>query len=189
VSADPFIVHVARLRRLSGTRWHECREAVLDPDQVIAARSSFDTTVPEGAHALCEAVLESYPGGVMVSGRVRAPWQGVCRRCAVPVSGELVIPVRERFVEADPARSGGAAEMTGLEDVDPEAYPIIDDALDLRPMVRDAVVLELPLAPLCRPDCRGLCPECGADRNEEECSCEEPRDPRWATLDVLRLAQ
>ena len=52
--------------------------------------------------------------------------------------------------------------------------------------MRDAIVLELPMAPLCREDCRGLCPQCGADRNEAECGCVAPRDPRWANLDVLR---
>jgi uncharacterized protein len=52
--------------------------------------------------------------------------------------------------------------------------------------VRDAIVLELPMAPLCRDDCRGLCPQCGADRNEADCGCVAPADPRWANLDVLR---
>ena len=44
-----------------------------------------------------------------------------------------------------------------------------------------------PSVPLCRPDCLGLCPTCGADRNEEPCTCAEPGDPRWAALDVLRV--
>lgn len=187
MSADPFVVHVARLRRVAGTRWHELREGVLDPDRVIVARSSADTTVPEAATARCDIVLEAYPGGVMVTGTVRAPWQGVCRRCAVPVTGELTVPVRERFVET--VFTGPSGHAVDLEEEDPEAYPIVEDELDLRPMVRDAVVLELPLAPLCRPDCQGLCPQCGADRNEEVCACEAPRDPRWANLDVLRLAR
>jgi uncharacterized protein len=53
--------------------------------------------------------------------------------------------------------------------------------------VHDAIFLELPLAPLCRPDCQGLCPECGADKNEAPCECPGPVDPRWATLDALRF--
>jgi uncharacterized metal-binding protein YceD (DUF177 family) len=110
------------------------------------------------------------------TGTVSAPWRGACRRCAVPVDGELVIGVRERFVER-PAPE------------DDEAYPIIDNALDLAPMARDAIVLELPMAPLCQDGCRGLCATCGADRNHEDCGCVAPRDPRWANLDVLRPAQ
>ena len=174
---NPFVVQVARLRRAPGTRWHEVRRGPVDPDGVISPRSPADSSVPEGAEVTADVVLESFLGGVMVTGTVSAPWQGLCRRCAVPVGGELDVPVRERFTE--PGAAYGDPE-------DDEAYPIVDDALDLAPMVRDAIVLELPLAPLCREDCRGLCPECGADRNTDACDCVAPRDPRWANLDVLR---
>lgn len=174
--ADPFIVHVARLRRVFGTRWHEVRTGPVDPEGLLAPRSPADSSVPEGADAICEVTLESFPGGVMATGTVAAPWRGLCRRCAEPVGGTLRIRVRERFTEPhDPD--------------DDEAYEIVDDELDLGPMVRDAIVLELPLAPLCREDCQGLCPHCGADRNHESCECVAPRDPRWANLDVLRSAQ
>ena len=177
---EPFVVHVARLRRVPGTRLHEVRTGPVDPEGLIAPRSAADSSVPEGADAICEVTLESFDGGVMVTGTVAAPWRGVCRRCAEPVEGVLRIPVRERFTEP--------GERYGDPD-DDEAYPIVDDALDLAPMVRDAVVLELPLAPLCRDDCRGLCPHCGADRNHEQCECRPIVDPRWASLDVLRSAQ
>ncbi|HVX23612.1 MAG TPA: DUF177 domain-containing protein [Acidimicrobiales bacterium] len=183
--ANPFLVHVARLRRVHGTRWHEVRRGPIDPDGVIVPRSPADSTVPDGADAVCDVVLESFAGGVMATGTVRAPWRGVCRRCALPVGGELVIGVRERYVALDTL----AAQVRAGEPEDDEAYPIVDDDLDLGPLVRDAVVLELPLAPLCRDDCRGLCPTCGIDRNQDECHCVAPRDPRWANLDVLRSAQ
>ncbi|HLG66399.1 MAG TPA: DUF177 domain-containing protein [Acidimicrobiales bacterium] len=173
---DPFVVHVARLRRVSGTRWHEVRTGVLDPDGSLRPPTAADSAFPEGGEATCDVVLESFPGGVMVTGTVRAPWSGVCRRCAIGVGGELDVAVRERFVE----RRAAPAPF------DDEAYPIVDDELDLRPMVRDAVALELPMAPLCQEGCRGLCPSCGADLNVETCDCVAPRDPRWANLDVLR---
>ena len=68
-----------------------------------------------------------------------------------------------------------------------ETYPLLGDQLDLQPLARDAVLLNLPQVPLCREDCAGLCPVCGADRNDEPCGCEvEAGDPRWATLDALR---
>ena len=105
-----------------------------------------------------------------------APWEGVCRRCATTVAGTLAIPVHERFAD----------ETVAGADLDEELYPIADDELDLGPLVRDAVVLELPMAPLCREDCAGLCPQCGADRNEGDCACVAPTDPRWANLDALR---
>ena len=177
---DPFVVHVARLRRVTGSRWHEVRMGPIDPDGVLAPRTSADSSVPEGADAICEVTLESFTGGVMVTGTVTAPWRGMCRRCAEPVGGMLRVDVRERFCEPG-ARYG--------DPDDEEAYPIVEDELDLSPMVRDAVVLELPLAPLCRPDCRGLCTRCGTDLNEGSCECVATRDPRWANLDVLRSAQ
>ncbi len=177
---DPFVVHVARLRRVGGTRWHQVRTGPVDLEGLLAARSVADSAVPEGADAICEVTLDSFQGGVMVTGTVSAPWTGVCRRCAQPVKGVLRIPVRERFTGLDAGWG---------EPEDDEAYPIVDDELDLGPMIRDAVALELPMAPLCRDDCRGLCPFCGCDRNQEACDCEAPRDPRWANLDVLRSVQ
>jgi uncharacterized protein len=172
VGADPFVVHVARLRRSPGHSQHEVRrgevalagpldEAGIDPGRSV---------VPAGAEAECDVTLTPFSGGIDAQGTVRAPWTGLCRRCAEPVSGELTISVHERFGD----------------EPDDESYPIVDDDIDLGPMVRDAIVLELPMAPLCREDCAGLCPQCGANRNEGPCGCVAPRDPRWANLDVLR---
>ena len=176
MAADPFVVHVARLRRSSGHRVHEVRrgevalagpldEAGIDPGRSV---------VPAGAEAEADVTLAPFVGGIDVDGTVTAPWVGICRRCAEPVSGELAIPVHERYADAP------------LAGTDEELYPIVDDELDLGLLVRDAVVLELPMAPLCRPDCAGLCPRCGANLNEGACGCVAPRDPRWANLDVLR---
>jgi uncharacterized protein len=174
MATDPFVVHVARLRRSPGASWHEVRHgpvALAGP----LAEPGVDpgrSVVPSGAEVECDVILRPFDGGISAHGTVTAPWEGVCRRCTVPVSGELRIAVRERFGD------GPVSED--------EMYPIEDDTIDLGPLVRDAIVLELPMAPLCREDCRGLCPQCGADRNEGECGCVVPRDPRWANLDVLR---
>jgi uncharacterized protein len=183
VPDGPFVVHVGRLRRVAGSSRHEVRRGALDPEHVLSggrtADGGGDSVVPDTAEAWADVTLQSFDGGVMAVGTVGAPWIGLCRRCTAPVGGELRIDVRERFTEPGPPD----------DPADDEAYPIVDDRLDLRPMVRDAVVLELPLAPLCRHDCRGLCPQCGADRNEEECGCVAPADPRWANLGVLRTGR
>jgi uncharacterized protein len=176
--ADPFVVHVARLRRNLGASQRECRIGVFDPTGSSGPPRPVDSAVPAGAEATADVRLEPFSGGVMVKGTVSAPWVGVCRRCTVPVGGELVLSVKERF--ADPPEPG--------EPEDDLAYPIVDDELDLGPMLREAIVLELPLAPLCRDDCAGLCPHCGIDRNVESCDCVAPKDPRWATLDALRTS-
>jgi uncharacterized protein len=163
--ARPFVVHAAKLRQHLGTRWHEVRRG---PIEDLACSGS---AVPEDAEVEADVVLESVLGGVAVSGTVRAPWAGSCRRCLEPAAGVLAVPVREHFTE------GGDGEDT---------YPLHDGDVDLEPLVRDAVLLELPQAPLCRPDCQGLCPTCGADRNVGPCGCAAPRDLRWAALDALR---
>ncbi|MFZ9157663.1 MAG: YceD family protein, partial [Ilumatobacteraceae bacterium] len=69
----------------------------------------------------------------------------------------------------------------------PDAFPIENDQIDLATMVRESVLLDLPDSPVCRPDCAGLCPACGADRNLGDCGCRiETPDPRWAGLDAIR---
>jgi uncharacterized protein len=90
------------------------------------------------------------------------------------VLGLSTVAVNERFVDQ---RGPG----------DEDTYVIDDDFVDLAPMAHDAIFLDLPLAPLCREDCAGLCPYCGIDRNEATCACQAPLDARWATLDGLRF--
>jgi len=90
------------------------------------------------------------------------------------VSGPVTASVRERYAPV------------GATDEDEDAYPLSGDELDLEPLARDAVLLELPLAPLCAPDCRGLCPQCGTNWNVASCDCQPAGDPRWSALDALR---
>jgi uncharacterized protein len=131
-----------------------------------------EAAVPDTAPVAVDVTLEAVEGGVVVKGNVTAPWVGECRRCLTAVVGEVVASVEEIFVP-DPEEG--------------QTWPIEHNQLDLEPLVREAVVLELPLAPLCRPDCLGLCPTCGADLNSGPCQCVDgPADPRWAALDVLR---
>jgi uncharacterized protein len=64
------------------------------------------------------------------------------------------------------------------------------DFLDLTPYIREAILLAFPYAPVCREGCRGLCPECGVDRNKETCSCSTERiDPRLAVLKELKIPE
>lgn len=127
--------------------------------------------VPLGAEVEVEVVLTPIGHTVEARGEVRAPWIGACRRCLLPASGTAVGEVLELF--EDPFVEG-------------ETYPLVHDEVDLEPLARETVVLELPQAPLCREDCLGLCPTCGVDRNESTCTCAPPLDPRWAVLDELR---
>jgi uncharacterized protein len=129
--------------------------------------------VPDDEALVLDVLLERVPEGIVVRGAVRAPWTAPCRRCLRPVSGEVDCELQELF-EASPLEG--------------ETYPLEHDQIDLAAPIRDTVVLELPLAPLCRDDCAGLCPVCGRDNNEEACSCDRTTsDPRWAALSQLEL--
>ncbi|HEX2119129.1 MAG TPA: DUF177 domain-containing protein, partial [Acidimicrobiales bacterium] len=101
-------------------------------------------------------------------------WEAPCRRCLKPARGPMRVDFQELF-EANP-REG-------------ESYRLGHDTIDLEPLAREALTLDLPLAPLCAEDCRGLCATCGADLNLGDCDCPPvAADPRWAALDVLRLS-
>jgi uncharacterized protein len=154
-------VGVAALRKRPGSRR---RLKVLGP---IAELEVSNSRVRDGSDVDVDVVLESMLGGIVVTGTVEATWEGECRRCLEPATGRLAARVREIF----------------SDDADPElSYAMTADWLDLEPLAHDACILELPLAPLCGPDCLGLCPECGANRNHETCTCKEKTDPRWAAL-------
>jgi uncharacterized protein len=93
----------------------------------------------------------------------------VCRRCLTDLSGTAVAVVDELYQ---------------IEPLDPDAYLIEDGQLDLAPLVREVVLLELDTERLCREDCAGLCPVCGVDRNTTDCSCDTSvSDERWAALE------
>lgn len=165
---SPFLVSVTTLLRSPGDIQHEHRRGPIPGLSVLASH------VVDGAEVDVDVDLESVHGGVMARGTVRAPWAGECRRCLQPAAGTLEAEVAELF----------------QEDSDPETtYPLRGDQLDLEPLARDAVLLELPPVPLCADDCRGLCPTCGADLNVAPCDCKPASDDRWAALDALRTDQ
>jgi uncharacterized protein len=158
---------VGKLRKQLGSSRHEQVRGT------IAGLGAVGVLVPDGTSVDADLTLSSYPGGIMAAGRVTAPWQGECRRCGGPVSGTVVATVRERF--APP----------GAIQPEDDAYPLRGDQLDLEPLARDAVLLELPLAPLCSDECLGLCPRCGQNWNVSPCACVPEHDPRWSALDAL----
>ena len=122
-----------------------------------------------------ELLLESVVEGILVSGRIEGEVSLSCARCLTTFGGRVGVDVGELFVV-------GAAPGDDEYALDPAG------SIDPEPMVRDAVMLELPFSPLCRPDCRGLCERCGRDRNTGACTCA-PRsaDPRWAALEEIRF--
>jgi uncharacterized protein len=118
--------------------------------------------------------LESVLEGVLVSGTVRGQYTGECVRCLDPMEGNVVADVQELFVYPDVER-----EQTDDEE---DAPRLVGTLLDLEPVVRDALVLALPLQPVCDEDCRGLCAECGTRLADEPDHRHERIDARWAAL-------
>ena len=164
----PFVVNVADLLNRPGARRGERVEGRLAGGPVTVVDSALRTDVP----VVVDAVLEWVSDGLLATGTVDGAWEGPCRRCLGDVRGTLHVGFQELF-EAAP-REG-------------ETYPLGHHSVDLEPLAREALTLDLPLAPLCTGDCRGLCPTCGADLNRADCGClPAAADPRWAALDMLR---
>lgn len=119
--------------------------------------------------------VESVSEGVLVTGTVAAPTSGECARCLTPVTGHVEVGVTELF-----AYPNTATDATTEED---EVGRVLDGTVDLEQPVVDAVGLELPLSPLCRPDCPGLCPVCGVPLASAEPDHRHDQiDPRFAKL-------
>ena len=138
--------------------------------------------VPPGAELDLDLRLESVMEGVYVSGTVTGPLAGECGRCLEPVSDLLTVRVQELFSYQE--RDAAAASRG--DDEDDDVSHMQGDHLDLEPVLRDAVVLALPLTPLCQPDCGGLCTECGERLDDlPEDHAHDAPDPRWAALQDL----
>ena len=105
-----------------------------------------------------------------------------CSRCLEPFEQPLHIEIEEAFVPTVDVVSGKSLQTDEMD----EAVLINEHhILDLSEILRQSILLALPLTPLCKPECKGLCPTCGANLNYESCTCqEEDVDPRWAALQI-----
>ncbi|SDP03948.1 uncharacterized protein SAMN05216259_11627 [Actinacidiphila guanduensis] len=138
--------------------------------------------VPEGADVELELRLESVMEGVLVTGTAHAPVEGECVRCLEPVGYELDADFQEMFSYPDADTRTARAGEAGDDAEDEDAFHLEDDLFDLEPLLRDAVVLALPLQPVCREDCPGLCAQCGARLADDPDHHHEAVDIRWAAL-------
>jgi uncharacterized protein len=136
--------------------------------------------VPEGADVELDLRLEAVMEGVLVSGTAQAPLTGECARCLDTIDDEISVDLQELYFYPD--RVPDEDDDAGADDV---LRTVVDDMLDLEPALRDAVVLALPRAPLCRDDCPGLCSECGARLADDPEHAHDTIDPRWAALAEL----
>jgi uncharacterized protein len=165
----PFVIETTTLGRRPGSMREDSRTVPAPADLGVEM-----VGVPEGADIELDFRLEAVMEGVLISGTARAPLTGECARCLEPVTSSIEVDFQELYVYSD-TRSG---ESAGEDERRLEG-----DLIDLEPVVRDAMVLALPLSPLCQDDCPGLCSECGVRLADAEPDHHhEAVDPRWAAL-------
>ncbi len=161
---------LARLERVSEERL----EGSIPADSPLWQDTGLSFRVPVSVELKARALTD---GQVLVEGTASGIRIGVCRRCLVEVERPFERSFTFYFV---PALDGDEG------DTETRLLPESGPGLDLEPDVREELILGLSEYPLCREDCRGLCPRCGADKNSESCDCQttEP-DPRWEALRSL----
>jgi uncharacterized protein len=180
----PLVFDLRSLSRQAGSSRTESRIVPAPADLRLELVS-----VPEGSDVELSLKFEAVTEGVLVTGSATAPVAGECARCLGPVASTVTVSFLElyRYPEERPRarRAEPADSEQGQDPADDEEERFLDgDLLDLEPAFRDAVVLALPMSPLCRDDCPGLCVECGVPLAEAgpEHGYEELPDPRWAGL-------
>ncbi|HEX2171233.1 MAG TPA: DUF177 domain-containing protein [Dehalococcoidia bacterium] len=163
-------IHVAQLLKESvgATRDHELDEVADDP-----AEAGYEW-------ARGPIRLTRTPQGILAQGELTAGYRDTCSRCLTDFAGPLTLSIEDEFYPTIDVVTGRSVEAP--DDID--GFPIdAGHQIDLRDAVRQAAWLERSLAPLCRPDCAGLCPQCGRDLNTGRCDCRpEAIDARWANL-------
>ncbi len=123
--------------------------------------------------------------GILVEGVLKARVELPCARCLVPSEHMVDVEIAEHF-RPTVAIPGGSPILRDPEEEDDPATRINSrHELDLSEVVAQQLLTSVPLNPLCRDDCRGLCAQCGAALNEGPCSCEPATDARWDALRVL----
>jgi uncharacterized protein len=173
---SPLVFDTRTLGRQPGTARSQTRVVPAPADLRVAM-----AYVPPGTDIKLTVMLEAVSEGVLVTAEATAPVTGECARCLEPAASSVEVAFRELYEPDD-----GSPDLV---DDDSDRHFLHGELLDLEPAFRDAVVLALPLAPLCRPDCAGLCVECGvrlADAGPEH-DHDRPSDPRWARLGQLDL--
>lgn len=149
-------------------------------ERTVAAPSRMGTDVLAVAHGeelALDLRFEAVSEGVLVTGTVETQLTGECTRCLEPLTSDVNLDLVELFLY--PENVTDASE-------DSDELAIVEEMIDLEPVIRDAIVLDLPFNPVCREDCLGLCPTCGAVLNDDpEHSHGEAVDARWSGLAEL----
>ena len=148
--------------------------------------------VREGADVRVVGSFDSIVDGLVFTGRIEAPLTAECTRCLKPIDPDWTVNATLFFPYdapgADDGRGNGEVEIIAGEDEAEDVYPLSSDGAfaDMESPLRDTLVEALPLQPLCREDCLGLCPQCGVDLNEDPDHHHDVTDIRFAALEQFK---
>ena len=154
--------------------------------------------VDEGADVSVVGSFDSIVDGLILNARISAPVHAECTRCLKPIDEDWPVDVTVFFpYESGQDKANGKGgkskkddeiDIIAGEDESEDTYPLLENGAfaDIEAMIRDTLVESLPLQPLCRPDCRGLCSQCGADLNEDPDHHHDVTDIRFAGLAGLK---
>jgi len=149
---------------------------------------------PEAGHGVADLELYADGAHAFAAGSFRGELTVACSRCIIPVKLVIDEKVRVTFMPRQeipdddaPADAAGEEEGPEVAEEDLDVFPFDGERIDLEPLFREQFVLAIPYAPLCAETCKGLCPQCGIDRNTGSCTCEPPIDPRLAALKGLKI--
>ena len=136
----------------------------------------------DAARLRANLVLNRSHHDVIAQGTLSGVLEVPCARCTAPARLAVDSPFHVTFVPAATEEDSSSEEIR-LEESELDVATYADDMVDLAETLREQVLLALPIAQLCREDCRGLCPRCGTDLNVGACECPpQPEDERWAAL-------
>ncbi|CDP83584.1 MULTISPECIES: YceD family protein [Mycolicibacterium] len=176
-SRSPLVIDVSRLGRRPGS-FLPYQETVPSPVRIGVELVAIE----KGAPLELDLQLQSVSEGVLVSGTVSAPTVGECARCLTELTGDVQIELTELYAYPDSTTD----ETTEADEMGRVGGSGQADTVDLEQPIIDAVGLALPFSPLCRPDCPGLCPDCGvALATAEPGHHHDKIDPRWAKLAAM----
>jgi uncharacterized protein len=149
---------------------------------------------PQAGHGVADLELYADGAHAFAAGTFKGELTVACSRCINPVTLQIDEKLRVTFMpphelpgDDEPDAADDDAEGPEVSEEDLDVFPFDGERIDLEPLLREQFVLAVPYAPLCAETCKGLCPQCGIDRNTASCNCEPPIDPRLAALKGLKI--
>lgn len=156
------------------------RDKLVFAQEFSPGRIDFGREVTQAEPLQVDGLAELIDNEIRLQGHLRTKVEVTCARCLEPIR----LPVDKEFdLYYRPVHSIVREEEVQIDEAELEIGFYHGNGLLLEDALKEQILLELPMKSLCRPDCRGLCPQCGQNRNVAPCDCRPPaREDRWAAL-------